>query len=88
MALRTDPAVPSGVSSVAYDDVHAELGAVAEVVADGVGHERDGHDDLVDAVAPQQVDDVLHHRPVDQRAASAWARWRSAAAAGCPRRRP
>ncbi len=49
------------------DDLHAELGAVAEVGADRVGHEGHRHHDLVDAVALEQVDDVLHHRPVDQR---------------------
>ena len=49
------------------DHAHAELGAVAEVGADGVGQEGDGDDDLVEAVPLQQVDDVLHHRPVDQR---------------------
>ena len=49
------------------DHLHAELAAVAEVVADDVGHEGQGHDDLVDAVPAQQADDVLHHRPVDQR---------------------
>ena len=46
---------------------HAEVGAVAEVVADLVGEERHGHHDVVVAVLREQVDDVLHHRLVDQR---------------------
>ena len=46
---------------------HAELGPVAEVRADGVGHEGHGHDDVVEAVLLQQPHDVLHHRPVGQR---------------------
>ena len=49
------------------DHPHAELGAVAEVGADVVGQEGDGDDDLVEAVLLQQLDDVLHHRPVGQR---------------------
>ena len=49
------------------DHPHAELGAVAEVGADGVGQEGHGDDDLVEAVPLQQADDVLHHRPVGQR---------------------
>ncbi len=49
------------------DHAHAELGAVAEVAADGIGQEGDGDHDVGDAVAPQQRDDVLHHRPADQR---------------------
>ena len=52
---------------VGVDDLDAELGAVAEVGLDGVGHEGDGHDDLVEAVPPQQGDDVLHHRAVGHR---------------------
>ena len=67
---------------------HAELGAVAEVGADGVGQEGHGDDDLVEPVLAQEAHDVLHHRPVGQGASSASAGWRSAAAAGCPRRRP
>ena len=43
---------------------HAELGAVAEVVADVVGEERDRHDDVVEAVLGEQPHDVLHHRHV------------------------
>ncbi len=46
---------------------HAELRAVTEVVPDVVRHERHRDDDLVDPMALQQVDDVLHHRPVHQR---------------------
>nr|WP_254126975.1 hypothetical protein [Aquihabitans sp. G128] len=49
------------------DDLHAELGAVAEVGADLVGEERHRDHDLVDPVLLEQVDDVLHHRPVGQR---------------------
>ena len=41
MALRTEPAVPSGRLLGGVDHADAELGAVAEVVADGVGHEGD-----------------------------------------------
>ena len=46
------------------DHAHAELGPVAEVGADGVGHEGHGDHDVLEAVGPQQVDDVLHHRDV------------------------
>jgi hypothetical protein len=42
----------------------AELRPVAEVVADGVGQEGDGDDDVLEAVLLQELDDVLHHRPV------------------------
>ncbi len=49
---------------VAHGD--AEIGAVAEVVADLVGEERDRDDDVVEAVQLEQVDDVLHHRLVDE----------------------
>ena len=52
---------------VGVDDLHAVVGAVTELVLDGVGQERHRHDDLVEAVAAQQVDDVLHHRPVGDR---------------------
>ena len=88
MALRTEPAVPSGLLLGGVDHPHAELGAVAEVGADGVGHEGDGDDDLVEAVPAQQVDDVLHHRPVGQRQHRLGLVATSAGAAGCPRRRP
>ena len=44
---------------------HAELLAVAEVVADQAGEELHGDDDLVEAVPLEQPQDVLHHRPVD-----------------------
>ena len=44
-----------------------EVGAVAEIVADLVGEERDRHDDLVETVQREQRDDVLHHRLVGQR---------------------
>ena len=46
---------------------HAELGAVAEVVADVVGEERDRHHDVVEAVLREQPHDVLHHRHVGDR---------------------
>ena len=49
------------------DHADAELGPVAEVAADGVGHERDGDDDVGHPVLAQQADDVLHHRPVGHR---------------------
>ena len=42
--------------------VHAQGGAVAEVVADGLRQERKGDHRLLDAVALQQLDDVLHAR--------------------------
>ncbi len=45
---------------------HAEVGPVAEVVADLVGEERDGDDDVVEAVVREEPHDVLHHRPVRQ----------------------
>jgi hypothetical protein len=41
-----------------------ELGTVTEVGADVIRHERDGHDDVVEPVAREQLDDVLHHRHV------------------------
>ena len=50
MALRTEPAVPSGGLLGGVDHLHAELGAVAEVGADVVGQERHRDHDLVDAV--------------------------------------
>ena len=46
---------------------HAELGAVAEVVADLVGEERDGDDDVVETVVREQPHDVAHHRHVGDR---------------------
>ena len=46
---------------------HAELRAVAEVVADVVREERDRDDDVVEAVLREQPDDVLHHRRVRDR---------------------
>jgi hypothetical protein len=61
------PGRPEGLLLGRVDHLHAELAAVAEVVAYDVRHERQGHDDLVDAVVSQQVDDVLHHRAVHQR---------------------
>ena len=45
----------------------AELRAVAEVGADVVGHERDRHDDVVEAVPREELHDVLHHRHVRDR---------------------
>ena len=46
---------------------HAELRAVAEVGADVVRHERDRHDDVVEAVPGEELHDVLHHRHVRDR---------------------
>ena len=46
---------------------HAEVGPVAEVVPDLVGEERDGDDDVVEAVRREEPHHVLHHRPVRQR---------------------
>ena len=46
---------------------HAELGAVAEVVADLVGEERDRHHDVVEAVLREEPHDVPHHRHVRDR---------------------
>ena len=46
---------------------HTELGAVAEVVADLVGEERDRDDDVVEAVVGEQPHDVPHHRHVRDR---------------------
>ena len=66
-ASFTAPAVPSGVSSTTYAIETPMLGAVAEVVFDLVGEIVQGRDDLGDAVAPQQVDDVMHHRLVGDR---------------------
>ena len=47
------------------DHADAELRSVAEVGADGVGHERHGDHDVLEAVLAEQVDHVLHHRNVD-----------------------
>ena len=44
--------------------LHAELGAVAEVVADVAGQEGDGDHDVVEAVVGQAAHDMLHQRPV------------------------
>ncbi len=41
-------------------DVHPEGAAVAEVVADGLGQEGERDHDVLDAVQPEQLDDVLH----------------------------
>ena len=46
---------------------HAELVAVAEVVADQGGQELHGDDGLGEAVPFQQPQHVLHDRPVDHR---------------------
>ena len=63
----TAPAVPSGVSSTTYAIEHADLRTVAEIVLDFVGEIVQGRDDVGDAVAAQQIDDVLHHRLVGDR---------------------
>ena len=46
------------------DHADAELGAVPEVGADGVGHEGHRDHDVLEPVLAQQVDHVLHHRDV------------------------
>ena len=50
---------------VAHPD--AEVRAVSEVVTDLVGEVRDRDDNIVEAVAREQRDDVLHHRTVHER---------------------
>ena len=47
--------------------VHAQLLAVPEVGPDQAGEELNGHDGLVEAVAPQQAQHVLHHWSVGHR---------------------
>jgi hypothetical protein len=66
LASRTEPAVPSGDSSTSTRSRPEPL-AVAEVAADRLRHERDGHDHLVEAVLLEQLDDVLHARLADDR---------------------
>ena len=56
-----------GAERLALDDVfdrHAVVAAVSEVLTDRVWHERQGHDDVCDAVAAEQIDDVFHHRAI------------------------
>ena len=65
VAHRTGGAEGRVLGGVTHAD--AEVGAVTEVVADLVGEERHGDDDVVEAVLREQVDDVLHHRLVGQR---------------------
>ena len=48
-------------------DVEAERLAVAEVAADRLRHEGDRHDDVLEAVAAEQLDDVLHAGFADDR---------------------
>ena len=48
-------------------DRHAVRLAVAEVAADRLRHEREGDDDVVEAVLAEQVEDVLHARLADDR---------------------
>ena len=55
------------------DHPHAELGAVAEVGADGVGQEGDGDDDLVEAVPLQQRRRCAPSSAGWRAASSAWA---------------
>src|SRR5207302_1853485 len=43
-------------------DVESERRAVAEVAADRLRQERNGDDDLVEAVRAQELEDVLHAR--------------------------
>ncbi len=45
----------------------AQLGPIAEVATDGVGHERDRHDDVGHPVLAQEEHHVLHHRAVGHR---------------------
>ena len=47
--------------------VHAEALAVAEVAADRLREERDRDDHVLEAVAAEQLDDVLHARLADDR---------------------
>ena len=54
-----------GLGGVHHAD--AELGAVAEVGPDGVGHEGHRDDDVLEPVGAEQVDHVLHHRDVGHR---------------------
>ncbi len=49
------------------DHADPELAPVAEVGADGVGHEGHRHHDVLEPVGPEQVDHVLHHRDVRHR---------------------
>ena len=62
VAHRAGRAERGGLGGVDHAD--AELGAVAEVGPDGVGHEGHGDHDVLEAVLAQQVDHVLHHRDV------------------------
>ena len=48
-------------------DLHAERLAVAEVAADRLRHEREGHDHLLEAVVLEQLEDVLHAGLADDR---------------------
>jgi hypothetical protein len=48
-------------------DVQAEALAVAEVAADRLRHEGDGHDHVLEAMLAQQLEDVLHARLADDR---------------------
>src|SRR5213075_3110709 len=48
-------------------DVHAERVAAAEVAADRLREKGDGHDDVIEAVALQELEDVLHARLADDR---------------------
>ena len=52
---------------VGIADGDTELAAVAEVGLDVIGQERNRDHDLVEAVPGEQIDDVLHHRPVGDR---------------------
>ena len=67
LASRTEPAVPSGVSSTEYSMFMPERLAVAEVAADRLRQERDGDDHVLEAVLAQQLEDVLHARLADDR---------------------
>ena len=48
-------------------DIDAEAGAIAQVLLDDVSEVLQGNDDLGDAVAFEQLDDVDDGRPVNHR---------------------
>ena len=59
-------------------DLHAEVGAVAEIVADSGAQVLERHHHLGDPVFAQQGQDVLHHRFADhgdQRLGAAAREW-------------
>ena len=61
---------PRGAERAVLDDVldlHVEVGAIAEAVADLGAQVGERHDHLGDAVLPEQAKDVLEHRRADHR---------------------